>query len=62
MHTRWLFLILLNCCATLLQAQPAPDKKEQPAQGPVSYFRDIRPIFQDHCLGCHQPAKRGGDF
>ena len=28
----------------------------------VSYFRDVRPIFQVHCLGCHQPAKAMGDF
>jgi mono/diheme cytochrome c family protein len=62
MLPRWLFVILLGCYASLVQAQPAPDKKEQPVMGPVSYFRDIRPIFQDHCQGCHQPAKRGGDF
>ncbi|MDB4724402.1 hypothetical protein OAF71_01280 [bacterium] len=28
----------------------------------VSFFRQIRPIFQANCQGCHQPAKRGGDF
>ncbi len=28
----------------------------------VSYFRDVRPIFQVHCLGCHQPAKAMGEF
>jgi mono/diheme cytochrome c family protein len=31
---------------------------EEPAK--VSYFRDIRPIFQEHCQGCHQPAKPMG--
>lgn len=30
--------------------------------GGVSFFRDIRPIFQAHCQGCHQPAKAGGDY
>jgi len=29
---------------------------------PVSYWRQIRPIFQEHCQGCHQPAKRGGEY
>ncbi|MCA8997075.1 MAG: DUF1549 domain-containing protein, partial [Planctomycetaceae bacterium] len=29
---------------------------------PVSYYDDIRPIFQAHCQGCHQPAKPGGDY
>ena len=28
----------------------------------VEYFRDVRPIFQEHCQGCHQPAKRGGEY
>lgn len=28
----------------------------------VSYFRDVRPIFQASCHGCHQPAKRGGEY
>ena len=26
----------------------------------VSFYRDIRPIFQDRCQGCHQPAKALG--
>src|SRR5260370_451245 len=28
----------------------------------VSYFRDVRPVLQEHCQGCHQPAKRSGDY
>lgn len=28
----------------------------------VSYFKHIRPIFQQHCQGCHQPAKKSGGF
>jgi WD40 repeat protein len=35
-----------------LFAAPADD-----SAAPVSYFRHIRPIFQAHCNGCHQPAK-----
>jgi len=30
--------------------------------GPVSYYKHIRPIFQQHCQGCHQPAKAEGSF
>ena len=26
----------------------------------VSFYRDIRPLFQDRCQGCHQPAKQLG--
>ena len=28
----------------------------------VSYDKQIRPILQAQCQGCHQPAKRGGDY
>jgi len=28
----------------------------------VSYFRDVRPVLQEHCEGCHQPAKRSGEY
>jgi len=32
------------------------------AEKPVSYYEDIRPIFQAHCQGCHQPAKDKGGY
>lgn len=28
----------------------------------ISYYREIRPIFQASCHGCHQPAKPGGEY
>ena len=28
----------------------------------VSYYKDVRPIFQQNCQGCHQPAKMGGGY
>ena len=28
----------------------------------VSYYRDIRPIFQANCQGCHQPARASGQY
>ena len=28
----------------------------------VSYDKQVRPIFQAHCQGCHQPAKAGGAY
>ena len=38
--------------------------EQEPAQDaePISYFRDIRPIFQAQCQGCHQPAKPLGAY
>ncbi len=44
--------------AGLLAQEPAAKK---PA-GPVSYSRDIRPILQRHCLGCHQPAVKQAEL
>ena len=29
---------------------------------PVSFYKDIRPVFQAKCHGCHQPAKAKGDY
>ena len=28
----------------------------------VSFYNDIKPIFQSNCNGCHQPAKKKGDY
>lgn len=35
---------------------------EKNPTGPVSYYEDIRPIFQANCIGCHQPSKDNGDY
>jgi mono/diheme cytochrome c family protein len=49
--------LTLCCVATLLLVESA---YAEPAS--VSYFKQIRPLFQTHCQGCHQPAKQGGDY
>ncbi len=36
--------------------------EEKATQSGVSYYKQIRPIFQAHCQGCHQPAKSQGDY
>src|SRR4051812_50101027 len=28
----------------------------------VSYYKQVRPVFQAHCQGCHQPAKARGEY
>ena len=38
----------------------AAEEKTDASDGPVSYYRDIRPVFQARCFGCHQPAKAQG--
>ena len=43
----------------------AEDPKDKPKAAPVakvSYDKQVRPIFQAHCQGCHQPAKAGGGY
>jgi mono/diheme cytochrome c family protein len=48
-------------CLGSLPLASADEPAGEPKPGTaVSYFRDIRPILQVHCLGCHQPAKAGG--
>src|SRR5438270_2573309 len=51
-----LFFLALTACA----AAQGPKKDAEPAE--VSYYRHIRPIFQQHCQGCHQPAKPQGHY
>lgn len=35
-------------------------QRQKPANPAVSYYRDVRPILQKRCQGCHQPATQGG--
>src|SRR6187549_3094652 len=48
----------LPCMVSALPGEkPLPDPNK-----PVSYFKDVRPIFQAQCQGCHQPAKAKGGY
>jgi WD40 repeat protein/mono/diheme cytochrome c family protein len=53
---RPLALAVLLLPALALAGPPAelPEK--------VSFVRDVRPLLQLHCVGCHQPAKPQGGF
>ncbi len=63
MKNRSLFLAFgFMAAVVVLATATAPAAEPQAkaaADAKVSFFRDIRPIFQEHCQGCHQPAKRG---
>ena len=56
MHFRtFLFLgCLLGLISNSLAATESPK--------PVSYYTDIRPIFEANCVGCHQPSKDKGGY
>ena len=57
------FFLLALLLATALPAAETEDPDNAPsADEKVSYYEHIRPIFQAHCQGCHQPAKADGDY
>src|SRR5688500_6658402 len=58
---RALFLLAHAGLAAFVVAAP-PKKSEEDPNAPISYFNKIRPIFQAHCQGCHQPAKAKGGY
>jgi len=68
MRGRLLVACVLPLLASALSfAADAPpdkdkDKKQAAPAGPISFFRDVRPIFQASCHGCHQPAKAMGEL
>jgi mono/diheme cytochrome c family protein len=43
-------------------ADSAPASTESESEAGVSYWNEVRPIFQAHCQGCHQPAKTSGEY
>jgi WD40 repeat protein/mono/diheme cytochrome c family protein len=54
----------LRIASLFLAALPLAARGDEGAKpgGKVSYYTQVRPIFQAHCQGCHQPAKAGGDY
>lgn len=60
---RLLFLFsLLAATAAAAAADEPSDDGAVDAPAPVSFYHDIRPIFQANCYGCHQPAKTDGEY
>ncbi len=63
-----MFQILQRSCAVLAMlavCRASLVVADEPSQEPpakVSFFREVRPLFQQHCFGCHQPAKQGGEY
>ncbi len=60
------FAALLLSVVTFSPFSANAEKKENSASGAVSdsvsYHTQIKPIFQAHCQGCHQPAKPQGEY
>ncbi len=59
---RFVVVVLLS---TAIAATGLNAEEKQEAEGDskkVSYYKQIHPIFQARCFGCHQPAKPQGDY
>ncbi len=57
---RWLRAV--TCGLLMASVTPAADPPAPATPDKVSYFKEVRPLFQQHCQGCHQPAKAQGGF
>ena len=53
--------VFLFAATPIVRAQSGP-KKDVKLPDKVSYYKDVQPILQQHCQGCHQPAKAQGGY
>ncbi len=62
---RWCLSLLALSALTPLVGRaegPKDDEATEAASETISFHKQIRPIFQSNCQGCHQPAKAGGKY
>ncbi len=57
----FLFFLLAVTAVPAALDEPSDDDAVNETD-PVSFYHDIRPIFQANCYGCHQPAKTDGQY
>src|SRR4051812_48117856 len=57
-----LLVLSLGVLATAAARAEDAGTKTPAAENKVSYYKQIRPIFQAQCQGCHQPSKAGGGY
>src|SRR5437870_5719140 len=53
---------ILVCLSAVPAFADGPKAVAKKAEEPVGYYREVRRVFQQHCQGCHQPAKSQGGF
>ncbi|MCA9084192.1 MAG: DUF1549 domain-containing protein [Planctomycetaceae bacterium] len=51
-------LLILLCSASFADDKPA----ETDSQSRISFHRQVKPILQARCQGCHQPARANGHY
>src|SRR6516162_5106395 len=54
--------LVLTALIPGLARADSPPVANAPGSPAVSYYKQVRPIFQAHCQGCHQPAKDKGGY
>jgi len=61
---RTLLPVVLTCILVLSNHPAAAQDQPPSAQSDtkISYFRQIRPVLQRQCQGCHQPASKQADL
>jgi mono/diheme cytochrome c family protein len=57
-----LFLITCSFLALNVVADEPPKMPESSTQQGVTYEKDIRPIFEKNCVGCHGEKKQKSDL
>ena len=57
-----LVLFLFLGCTDVVRLANAEQSPDTDAPQKVSYHKQIRPLFQAKCQGCHQPAKPLGEY
>ena len=57
MKTHLIAVVTVFCLSASVHSSGADETASS-----ISYYSQIRPIFQSHCQGCHQPAKAGGAY
>jgi mono/diheme cytochrome c family protein len=55
-------LLAVTVAASPAFAAAPPKTEIVDLNAPVSYWKQIRPLFQANCQGCHQPAKNKGGY
>lgn len=55
-------LLVLALIPAAARAADGQEKGQAKPAAKVSFEKQIRPILQAHCQGCHQPAKAGGAY
>ena len=58
----WLRRITLASILLIVPAVQSQEAKKDPLPDTISYYKDMRSLIQQHCQGCHQPAKAQGGF